>query len=408
MNQRIAVVAALGAALATGCASAPGAPDRYPFEPASSVEETFRWHRNLATLKTAWWDVVGEQQAWYFKNAQQLFPSVPVYRAGPVAPLPRRPLREIAEHPVQTPSGTLRFADFLSGKHSTTMGLVILHKGEIVFEAYPRMEPYQKPIFWSVTKVFVSTVVAILEDRGLVDVDAPIEFYSPELRESQLAGIRVRDILDMASGLDCSDDYEDFEACYYRFETSLGDGFRTENSPDNPYDMLIDFDYGYWAEPGTGYDYSGVNTFLLGWLVEEVSGMFAIGADAAYIRGEMDDDHVLRVNVFQGVRIQLADIVRVNEIVVFDARDEDAQQRHRQAGTPQKFALAHDNVVGHAGCLKRWVQATHEPLVVSGHTRRTMACMATLCLDTANGQHCLASHRDHVAAHAEGKHRIHG
>ena len=37
--------------------------------------------------------------------------------------------------------------------------------------------------------------------------------------------------------------------------------------------MLIDFDYGYWAEPGTGFDYSGVNTFLLGWLVEKVTGM---------------------------------------------------------------------------------------------------------------------------------------
>ncbi|HEY5657153.1 MAG TPA: serine hydrolase, partial [Myxococcota bacterium] len=273
MNQRIAAAAVLGAALATGCAVTRTAPDPEPFEPASSVEETFRWHRALSSLQTAWWDVVGEQQAWSFKNLQQLFPSVPVYRAGPVSELPRRPLPEIGDYPVETPSGTLRFADFLNGKHSTTMGIAILHKGEIVFEAYPRMEPYQKPIFWSVTKIFVSTVVAILEDRGLVDVREPIEAYIPELKESQLAGIPVRDILDMASGLDCSDDYENFDACYYRFETSLGDGFPTENSPDNPYDMLIDFDYGYWAEPGTGFDYSGVNTFLLGWLVEEVTGM---------------------------------------------------------------------------------------------------------------------------------------
>jgi CubicO group peptidase (beta-lactamase class C family) len=77
----------------------------------------------------------------------------------------------------------------------------------------------------------------------------------------------------MASGLDCSDNYENFEACYYRFETSLGDGFRIEGSPDNPYQMLIDFDYGFWADPGTGFDYSGVNTFLLGWMVEEITGM---------------------------------------------------------------------------------------------------------------------------------------
>jgi CubicO group peptidase (beta-lactamase class C family) len=135
------------------------------------------------------------------------------------------------------------------------------------------MEPYQKPIYWSVTKVFASTLVAILEDRGLVDVTRPIEAYIPKLKNSQLAGISVRDFLDMASGIDCSDNYADFEACYFRYETSLGDGFKTESSPDNPYDMLIEFDYGSWAKAGTGYDYSGVNAFLLGWLVEEITGM---------------------------------------------------------------------------------------------------------------------------------------
>jgi CubicO group peptidase (beta-lactamase class C family) len=196
-----------------------------------------------------------------------------VYRDGPVRDLAEFPLAEIADYPVETPAGTMRFEDFLHSDQSTTMGMVILHKGQIVFETYPRMEPYQKPLYWSVTKIFVSTVLAILEDRGLVDVNKPIGFYIPELKNPKLAGVRVRDVLDMASGVDCSDNYDDFEACYYRFETSLGDGFRTEGSPDNPYQMLIDFDYGFWSDPGTGYDYSGVNTFLLSWMVEKITGM---------------------------------------------------------------------------------------------------------------------------------------
>jgi CubicO group peptidase (beta-lactamase class C family) len=260
------------AALVTGCANGETSTPREPFEPASSVEQTFRWHRAHPT-NTAWWDVVGEQQAWYFKNIQQVYPSVTVYRAGAVRALNDRLMDEVADFPVQTSSGSVRFADFLNSDDSTTMGLVILHKGEIVFEAYPLMKSYQKPIYWSVAKVLVSTLVAILEDRGLVDVSQPIEFYIPELKESQLAGIRVLDILDMASGLDCTDNYADFDACYFRYETSLGDGFRTKGSPDNPYDMLINFDYGYWAEPGVGFDYSGVNTFLLGWMVEKITGM---------------------------------------------------------------------------------------------------------------------------------------
>ncbi len=271
-NRRTAIFAASVVTLLTGCVNADSGSRREPFEPASSVAETFRWHRALPTT-TAWWDVVGEQQAWYFKNLQQIYPSVTVYRDGPIRELDYHLMAEIADFPVETPAGTMRYEDFLHSDQSTTMGMVILHKGKIVFEAYPRMEPYQKPIYWSVAKVFVSTLVAILEDRGLVDVTKAIEHYIPELKDSQLSGIRVRDILDMASGVDCTDDYADFDACYFRYETSLGDGFRTEASPDNPYDMLIEFDYGYWAEPGTGYDYSGVNTFLLGWMVEKITGM---------------------------------------------------------------------------------------------------------------------------------------
>ncbi len=242
------------------------------FEPASTVEETFRWQRTVPT-DTAWWDVVGEQLAWSLKNVHQLFPTVNIYRDGPVRELDYRLDERIANHLVETRDGPLRFADFLQSDHTTTMGMVILHRGEIVFETYPRMQYYQKPAYWSVTKVLVSAVVSILEDRGLVDVDQPIERYVVELKESQLAGITVRNLLDMASGIDCSDNYVDFESCYYRFEASMGDAYRTETSPDNPYDMMIDFDYGYWADQGTGYDYSGINTFLLRWLVEEVTDM---------------------------------------------------------------------------------------------------------------------------------------
>jgi CubicO group peptidase (beta-lactamase class C family) len=154
------------------------------------------------------------------------------------------------------------------------MGMVIVHQGQIVFETYPRMQPYEKPIWWSVTKVLVSTVVAILEDRGLVDVQKPIEIYVPELEGSDFAGVSVRNILDMASGVDCPDgDYTDRESCYYKFEASLGDAVRDESTPDNPYDMLKNLNVGRWAEPGTGFDYSGTNTFVLSWLVEKITGM---------------------------------------------------------------------------------------------------------------------------------------
>ena len=132
-----------------------------------------------------------------------MFPTVPVYRAGPVRELGCAINPAIAAFPVETADGPMGFKDFIDSDQSTVMGIVILHRGKIVFEHYPRQEPYEKPIYWSVAKAFVSTLVAILEDRGKVDVDQAIETYLPELSASSFAGVTVRNFLDMAPGVDC-------------------------------------------------------------------------------------------------------------------------------------------------------------------------------------------------------------
>jgi CubicO group peptidase (beta-lactamase class C family) len=234
--------------------------------------------------------------AWNFRNLQQIFPTVNVYRNGPVRPLGKRPMPEIAAFMVDTPAGPMTFESFIDSEQSTAMGVVILHRGEIVFERYPRMREYEKPVYWSVAKVFVSTVVRILEERGEIDVSLPIESYLPELNDSSFAGISVRNLLDMASGLDCSDDYKTRDSCYYRYSMAIGDGFRTEIAADNPYDFAASLQVSSHAEPGERYSYSGLNTFVLAWLVEKVTDMpfqdaftkeiwFEIGAeaDASYI-----------------------------------------------------------------------------------------------------------------------------
>ena len=148
-----------------------------------------------------WWTVMGKDMAWNNKNLHRMFPTVNVYRAGPVRELAYRSMPEISSFTVATAQGDMPFAEFLYSGQSTVMGIVILHKGDIVFESYPRQKDYEKPIYWSTAKAFVSTLVAILEDRGLVDVSKPIETYIPRLAETEWKGTPVIDILDMASGM---------------------------------------------------------------------------------------------------------------------------------------------------------------------------------------------------------------
>jgi hypothetical protein len=61
--------------------------------------------------------------------------------------------------------------------HSTVMGIVIVKEGEIVYEFYPRQEFYQKPIYWSVTKVLFFILAGILEDGVQVDASLTISDY---------------------------------------------------------------------------------------------------------------------------------------------------------------------------------------------------------------------------------------
>ena len=264
LGARMSVLSILLATLVgVGCGhhgdkAAPGAPPVSPvqtFESASTVEETWRQHKALPDpAEMIWWDVNGPDMLWNNKNLHQIVPTVNVYRDGPVRELASRPMAEIANFEIETPDGKIGFQDFLESEFSSTMGVVILHLGEIVFELYPRMQPYEKPIWWSVTKAFVSTVLAILEDRGLVDVSLPIDHYIPELAGSDFEGTTVRHILDMASGVDCPDgDYSDKRSCYLKFEAALGDSVRFEDSPDSPYDYLADLNVGHWSEPGTGF-----------------------------------------------------------------------------------------------------------------------------------------------------------
>ena len=242
------------------------------FESASTMDQT-REQISKLPKDDIWWTVYGEDMGWNFKNLHRMFPTANIYREGQVRPLDYNLSDSISEYKVDTPDGETSFKNFLYSNHSTTMGIVILHKGKIVFEEYPRMEPYEKPIYWSVTKVFVSTVLAILEDRGLVDVSKPIDSYLPVLGESDYAGVTIRNILDMASGVDCPDDYEDRDACYYQFAASIGDAYWDDDSPDNPYTFLANLKTGTAKQQGESFDYSGANTFVIGWLIEEITGM---------------------------------------------------------------------------------------------------------------------------------------
>ena len=198
-------------------------------------------------------------------------PDAGLIQAGEARELKVNIKRQVANFPTETNLGSFPLKDYVN--NSGTDGVIILQKGEIVFEAYPRMEREDHHLYFSVTKPFVSTLIAILEERDQMDVSKSIDHYMPELKESAWEGIPVIDILDMASGINCrekeEDSYDNPNSCFMKFHAAVG--FSRQNEAwDNPINFLTTMDR--YEPNGQKYDYSGVNTWVLTWLLERVSG----------------------------------------------------------------------------------------------------------------------------------------
>lgn len=217
------------------------------------------------------WDLGGAASAWAYLHAGELLPAVEIPTARRPAALPSAELPEIGRFPVE-PGVTLD--EYVAA--GPVSGIVIVLGGTVVFERYPRMRPDDRHLLMSVTKAVTSAVTGILELRGELDLGAPADAILGELAGSGWAGVPVADILGMASGIDCLEigvpgGYSDPRHPFYRFEACLGWRPRYEGQPPSAYDYVAGLPAR--RRPGEVYEYTSVNTFVLSWIAERVTGL---------------------------------------------------------------------------------------------------------------------------------------
>ena len=208
-----------------------------------------------------------------FLHMTEFFRHAVIHRSGEISRLPTAPREDISNLAVKTRLGDMSIDEYV--QRGPVDGVVAVYRGEIVFERYPRMRPFDKHLLMSVSKIFVSTIIGILEDRGELDSNAAIDVFLPELSGSGWEGVSVRDILDMASGIDCleSDEpgaYSDPATGYYQYEASLGWLARTEATMESTYEYVATLQRR--RPPGEAFEYTSPNTFVLTWLIERITG----------------------------------------------------------------------------------------------------------------------------------------
>ena len=96
-------------------------------------------------------------------------------------------------------------------EYFSTDGLIILHKDKIIYENYWNgNDRYSKHISWSVAKSFLSALIGIAIDEGLIDsIEDPATKYLPDFKDTGYEGIKIKNILQMSSGVGFNEDYAD-------------------------------------------------------------------------------------------------------------------------------------------------------------------------------------------------------
>ena len=240
----------LGALAMGGCSQEP---------PSSSAEagQAQAFELTPAVIAMRWQWLNPDINSFTFRETKNVFEFRDVGRGGEVWELPRADTSLM-------PAGYAQFAE-----RSFTNAMLVLRDGEIVFEDYRnRMTPEVRHIAFSMSKTITAMLVGIALERGeIASLDDPAQEYVPQLAGTGYDGVTIRNILQMRSGVDYEERYD------------FGDNPSFAGRLHEQAIVLNRMRFAEGAletrrgnEPGSTFNYSTLDTMVLGWVLEEATG----------------------------------------------------------------------------------------------------------------------------------------
>lgn len=145
-----------------------------------------------------------------------------------------------------------------------TAAVVIVHRGEIVGERYRAgLDMHCQLESWSMGKSVTSTLVGVLVQAGLLSLDEPAPVPAWHGDGDPRAGITLRHLLQMSSGLRCSGPTD--PRAQWRF--SLPDHFMVYGEALDAFAFALDRPSEF--APGTVGRYRNCDPLTLGWLIQQ-------------------------------------------------------------------------------------------------------------------------------------------
>ncbi len=189
-----------------------------------------------------------------FSNMSTLFLSRDISKgASEVSPLPNG--RDMV-----MPAG---FAAWT--KERAVTGMVVLKDGQKVHESYYlETKPEDRRISWSVAKSYLSSLMGIIVEEGLVDINEKVTAYAPLLKDTAYDGATVLNVLQMSSGVTFDEDYLDFNSDINRMGRVLALGGTMDGFAAGLTETFVD--------PGQQFQYVSIDTHVLGMVIRGATG----------------------------------------------------------------------------------------------------------------------------------------
>jgi CubicO group peptidase (beta-lactamase class C family) len=270
------------------------------------------------------------QLRWTFSHWREFVPTVNVSRGvGAVAVLPRaeRPVIDSIAFIVPDSGREMTWAASLAANY--TDGIVVLHRGRIVYERYFGAGSAERPhIAFSATKSFFGTIAALLIAEGKLDPNATVGAVLPELKGSGFGDATVAQVLDMTTAIKFSEVYGDPASDIASYARAVGMFPRPAGytGAGGVYEYLAAIPKD--GEHGPAFAYRSVNSDVVGWLVTRAAGspLARVLEETIWSRIGAESDAYLQVDatgtplVAGGFNARLRDMARFGEMIRLGGR----------------------------------------------------------------------------------------
>lgn len=211
---------------------------------------------------------------WTVCHIRELMPTKQVSRGiGPPVPL---------EYAIDDGIDAVTFSPMGGGQSMTwkeslsanyTDGILILHKGRIVYEKYLGcLDEIGKHAAMSMTKSITGLLAEILVVEGQLNDEAKVSSIIPELKNSAFGNASVRQVMDMTTALDYSEDYADPKADIWVYSKAASPLPKPGDyeGPNGYFEYLQTVKQD--GDHGEAFGYRTINTDALGWILSRTTG----------------------------------------------------------------------------------------------------------------------------------------